>query len=83
MKSSKYWLLFIVFQPIIISSQNIFPQKVEGCTIEQFCLDCGEPRANYETVSFEKMILTLNKKYNFKSKIKLRGLIQNKRGFTN
>jgi hypothetical protein len=49
-----------------VYGQNIFPQKVEGCNTAQFCLDCGEPKAVFDTESFKVLSDNLNSKYNFK-----------------
>ena len=27
--------------------QNIYPEKLAGCQLRQFCLDCGDPKAQY------------------------------------
>jgi hypothetical protein len=66
MKFSKHLLFILLFATSKLISQNIFPQKLDSCHFEQFCLDCGEPRANFDISSFEKVLQTLNAKYNFK-----------------
>lgn len=63
-------LTYLILPLLLISSsmfaQNIFPQLVEGCTLPRFCLDCGEPKANYDEDSFAENLTQLNLKYNFK-----------------
>lgn len=49
-----------------VNGQNLFPEKVEGCQISSFCLDCGDPKANYDEDSFNQIINTISAKYNFK-----------------
>ena len=46
--------------------QNLFPEKLDGCNVSAFCLDCGDPKATYDEDSFNKIISAMNAKYNFK-----------------
>src|SRR5437870_2859413 len=50
----------------ILKAQNVFPVKLEGCNTSQFCLDCGDPKANYDQADFDKLVTTLNSKYKLK-----------------
>jgi len=59
-------IVFLIFLSIKLHGQNLFSNKVEGCNLSEFCLDCGEPKANYDIASFNKLISSLNSKYNFK-----------------
>lgn len=47
-----------------LSAQNIFPQKVEGCITSRFCLDCGDPKANYDSAAFAEIPKKISNTYN-------------------
>jgi ligand-binding sensor domain-containing protein len=49
-----------------LNGQNVFPQKVDNCSLSQFCLDCGELKATYDPAEFAKILDSVNAKYNFK-----------------
>lgn len=57
---------FFFLTSFFVQGQNIFPQKIEGCNKTQFCLDCGEPKATFDTDGFKVISDNLNSKYNFK-----------------
>ncbi|HEX7906386.1 MAG TPA: two-component regulator propeller domain-containing protein [Chitinophagaceae bacterium] len=59
-------ILSLVFIYQNLPAQNVFPQKVEGCNPDQFCLDCGDPKANYDADVFKTLSDKLNSTYNFK-----------------
>lgn len=61
-----FTLFILILVKTTINAQNIFPQKVDGCNFSNFCLDCGEPKATYDTSTFNKFIDAINAKYNFK-----------------
>jgi hypothetical protein len=48
-----------------VIGQNLFPEKVEGCKVSSFCLDCGDPKAAYDEDSFNQIINAVSAKYNF------------------
>ena len=51
-----------------LNGQSIFPQKVDGCDLSEFCLDCGKPKATYNTDDFIKITDAINTKYDFKGR---------------
>lgn len=59
-------ILFLIVMAPGLDAQNIFPQKVEGCDISQFCLDCGEPKAIYDADGFKAILESINSSYSFK-----------------
>lgn len=65
MKSNKTWVLnlLLILASINLSAQNIFKEKVEGCKTDQFCLDCGTPKANYDSTAFNELIIKITNKY--------------------
>ncbi len=66
MRSATLIILFIILA-VKLQAQNVFPQKLEGCGLSRFCLDCGNPKATYDTASFMAMTDALNNKYHFNS----------------
>ncbi len=56
----------IVTSSLIAHAQHLFPQKLEGCNTQMFCLDCGEPQARYDTASFNQIAEKINRNYNLK-----------------
>ena len=52
----KIYLLAAILLPIISFSQHLLKNKLEGCALSQFCLDCGKPRANVNTEEFRALI---------------------------
>lgn len=48
------------------AAQNVFPEKIEGCNTEEFCLDCGDPKAAYDQQDFDRIITDLRAKYDLK-----------------
>jgi len=59
-------VLLLLLAIVRLHSQNLFPQTVDGCHLSQFCLDCGDPQATYESSAFMKVADLMNSKYNFK-----------------
>jgi len=49
--------------PALVSAQNIFRQKVEGCNTAQFCLDCGEPKADIDAASLDAVIKSIGESF--------------------
>lgn len=58
--------LFIFFLPSMLSAQNLFLQKIDLCSAENFCLDCGSPKASIEQLALDYMCYRINHKYIFK-----------------
>jgi len=48
-----------------LKAQNIFPFKLNNCPTEQFCLDCGDIKADADPEKFQKLVENLNKMYDF------------------
>ena len=65
MEFNKIWVLslFLILGSINLSAQNIFKEKVEGCKIDQFCLDCGTPKANCDSTAFNALVDKITNKY--------------------
>jgi hypothetical protein len=57
---------FVSFCSTTLWCQNVFKVKVQGCNTDQFCLDCGDPKASYDETDFQKIISELGSNYNFK-----------------
>lgn len=49
-----------------LSGQNVFPNKIEGCHLSHFCLDCGEPKASYDTAAFEHVLDAISARYDLR-----------------
>ena len=62
-------------------SQNLFPVKLDNCKTDKFCLDCGDTKAAYDDIEFQKINKKLNESFNFsgmKGGIKLQVLVDEK-----
>ncbi|WP_052273481.1 ligand-binding sensor domain-containing protein [Flavihumibacter solisilvae] len=57
---------FILITSFYASAQNLFPKKLDGCTTDKFCLDCGDVKANVDIVKFNSLISGLNRTNNLK-----------------
>ena len=53
--------------PSRLFSQNIFPVKLTTCETAQFCLDCGQPKAGYDTAEFAKLVAGLNNSHSLRN----------------
>lgn len=60
------------FWPVLLSgflitcsgfAQNIFLQKVGNCVTTEFCIDCGNPKAGYDSVVFTSIVEHINHDY--------------------
>jgi hypothetical protein len=62
-------LLLISVFIISLSSkgQTFISQKLNHCTLSEFCLGCGDIKAKFDSVSMIQVQDYLNKKYKFKS----------------
>ena len=56
--------LFLFFSANVFG-QNVFPQKINECHLSEFCLDCGDIKANYDTAAFLKVLDYINYSYHF------------------
>jgi len=58
----KITLLTLLLSIILfnVKAQNLFPNKLDNCVTERFCLDCGDEPAGYDSVQFVKLIVNLN-----------------------
>jgi len=65
MKLCKLLCLFLVGMLLsdIAAAQNIFLQKVEGCNTSMFCLDCGTPKAGYDSLEFAAISENINRDF--------------------
>jgi hypothetical protein len=60
-------LLFLLLcASTIVNAQNIFPKKLDNCITEQFCLDCGERKANVDKQKLTALLQTLSNGNNLK-----------------
>lgn len=48
-------------------AQNLFPKMVDSCHVQSFCLDCGNPKATYDSVSFSEIPKKIAAAYNIAS----------------
>lgn len=61
----KYILAIVVaIFSLNVKAQNIFPVKLENCSTDRFCLDCGDVKASYSEVDFAELQEKLNKSLN-------------------
>jgi len=58
--------LLIISISALTNAQNLYPKKLDNCITNQFCLDCGDIKANVDNEKFEKLITNLNSTNNLK-----------------
>jgi hypothetical protein len=58
--------LFIFLLPALVSAQNLYLQKVELCSSENYCMDCGSPKATCSQFTLDQIADKINRKYIFK-----------------
>jgi len=62
---NKLILLFLtLYITTQLNAQNLYPKKLDNCVADNFCLDCGDVKANVDTAKFAKLIDDLNKTNN-------------------
>ena len=64
------FLLCLTFQ---VNAQNLFPEKLDNCKTDKFCLDCGDTKAGYDEQEFLKIQDKLNKELNLQG---IKGIIK-------
>lgn len=50
----------------IVNAQNLFPLKLDNCITEQFCLDCGETKANVDIQKLNSLVENITATSNLK-----------------
>ena len=71
-------ILGLTFQA---NAQNIFPEKLDNCKTDRFCLDCGDVKAGYDEQEFLKLQDRLNKELNLqgiKGAVKFQVIVDSK-----
>lgn len=58
--------LSIFFLPAVVSAQNLFLEKVDLCSSENYCMDCGSPKATCSQFTLDQISDKINRKYVFK-----------------
>lgn len=64
-----------------LTAQNLFPVKLDNCKADKFCLDCGDIKAGYDELEFQKLEERLNKSLNLQGiagSIKFQVLVNSK-----
>jgi ligand-binding sensor domain-containing protein len=59
--------LFNVLLSTGLSAQNLFPEKIDLCLNEQFCMDCGTPKATCDSFTLAVISAKINYRYNLKN----------------
>jgi hypothetical protein len=49
---------------VILNAQHLYPQKLNNCITDNFCLDCGDVKTNVDAVKFNVLIKDLNSSNN-------------------
>ena len=49
-----------------LNAQNLYPKKLDNCLTTDFCLDCGDIKANIDKEKFDKLLTALNSNNNLK-----------------
>ena len=63
----KYFLTFLnITISTLTIAQNLYPKKLDNCITTQFCLDCGDIKANVDKEKYEKLITNLISTNNLK-----------------
>ncbi|MDN5286159.1 MAG: hypothetical protein JWR38_2433 [Mucilaginibacter sp.] len=55
--------LFILFLPVALSAQNLFPEKIDVCSTASYCMDCGTPKATIDQFTLDYISDRINRKY--------------------
>ena len=64
---TKFFLTLLTLSISTFSTaQNLYPKKLDNCVTDQFCLDCGDIKANVDKDKLEKLITSLNSTNNLK-----------------
>ena len=77
-KTISIFLIGITFQ---VNAQNLFPVKLDNCSTDKFCLDCGDSKAGYDEQEFLKLQNNLSKELNLqgiKGAVKFQILVDSK-----
>ena len=53
--------LLAVSSFLSLNAQNLFPNKLDNCNTERFCLDCGDEKANINPATIASLIDDINK----------------------
>ncbi len=53
-------LFFLTVQTVF--GQHLYPEKYDECELSQFCLDCGEPKAELPKDAVESVLDGFNRK---------------------
>jgi hypothetical protein len=53
--------LFAISSFLSLKAQNLFPNKLDNCKTERFCLDCGDEKASVNPEAFASLIDEINK----------------------
>jgi ligand-binding sensor domain-containing protein len=56
------FILIITLTHLGVSTQNLFPVKLDKCPADNFCLDCGDIKAGYDESEFKKLQKKLNRR---------------------
>jgi ligand-binding sensor domain-containing protein len=59
-------LLPALFISAVINAQNLFPKKMDNCITNQFCLDCGDSKANVDKQKITALVESLAASTNLK-----------------
>jgi len=65
-------LLLVQFSLTLSYSQNLYPEKYEGCNLTSFCLDCGDTKAQPPKAIIDELV----NKFDKKSLSKIKGSIE-------
>jgi TonB family protein len=55
------FLLILAGLSFTVQAQNLFPVKLDECSTDRFCLDCGDVKASYDKAKFAELEEKLNK----------------------
>jgi ligand-binding sensor domain-containing protein len=62
-------LLFLTLAALAGKAQHILKNKLEGCIPQQFCLDCGEPKASINPQALQQFLASLSQNESLKNAI--------------
>ncbi len=62
----RFFIVALVCISSTTQAQNLFAVKIETCDAKQFCLDCGDEKAQVEPEKFKDMLSHLNASMNLK-----------------
>jgi ligand-binding sensor domain-containing protein len=60
------FIVLIMSFPVFVNAQHLFPKQFNNCKTDQFCLDCGDIKANVDEQKMNALVQNLTTSNNLK-----------------